>query len=106
MAEPIKIRATLQGDITEIKILMQHPMETGQRKDPADGKTIAAHFIQTFSVSANGKPLIEGQLNTSISRNPLFSFRTRGLKAGDKIVVNWVDTRADRRSDEAVVTAG
>ena len=106
MAEPIKIRATVQGDITEIRLLMQHPMETGQRKDPADGKTIAAHFIQTFSVSANGKPLIEGQLNTSISRNPLFSFRTKGLKAGDKVVVSWVDSRADRRSDEAVVVAG
>lgn len=106
MADPIKIRATVQGDLTEIRMLMQHPMETGQRKDPASGKTIPAHFIQTFTLSANGKPLIEGQLNTSIARNPLFAFRARGLKAGDKIVANWGDTQGDRRSDETVVVAG
>ncbi len=106
MAEPIKIRATLQGDLTEIRLLMQHPMETGQRKDPANGRLIAAHFIQTFTVSANGKLLVEGQLNTSVSRNPLFAFRSKGLKAGDKIVVSWIDTKGDQRSDEAAVTTG
>lgn len=106
MAEAIKIRAALQGEITEIRILMQHPMETGQRKDPASGNTIPAHFIQTFTVSANGKLLIDGQLNTSLSRNPLFAFRSKGLKAGDKIVVSWVDSRGDKRSDETAVAAG
>lgn len=106
MAEPIKIRATLQGEQTEIRILMQHPMETGLRKDPASGQMIAAHFIQTFMVSAKGKLLIEGQLNTSISRNPLFAFRTRGLKAGDKVAVSWVDNKGDQRSDETAVTTG
>jgi sulfur-oxidizing protein SoxZ len=106
MAEPIKIRATLLGEQTEIRILMQHPMETGLRKDPASGQIIAAHFIQTFTVSANGKLLIEGQLNTSVSRNPLFTFRTRGLKAGDKVIANWVDSKGDQRSDESPVTTG
>ena len=33
MADAIKIRAQVQGEITDIRILMQHPMETGQRKD-------------------------------------------------------------------------
>lgn len=87
-------------------MLMQHPMETGLRKDPADGKTIPAHFIQNFSLSANGKLLIEGQLNTSISRNPLFTFRAKGLKAGDKVVVSWIDSRGERRSDESNVVTG
>ena len=106
MADPIKIRATVQGEFTEIRMLMQHPMETGQRKDPATGKTIPAHFIQTFSLSANGKSLIEGQLNTSIARNPLFAFRARGLKVGDRVLVSWIDTQGDRRSDETAVIAG
>jgi sulfur-oxidizing protein SoxZ len=106
MAEPIKIRATLQGDLTEIRILMQHPMETGQRKDPATGRLITPHFIQTFTVSANGNPLIDGQLNTSIARNPLFAFRAKGLKAGDRIVVHWNDSNGDQRSDETAVASG
>ena len=70
MADAIKIRAQVQGEITDIRILMQHPMETGQRKDEK-GETVPANFIQTFSVLHNGKQLIDGQLNTSISRNPL-----------------------------------
>lgn len=106
MSEPIKIRATLQGDITDIRILLQHPMETGQRKDVATGKLVPAEFIQTFLVSANGKALIEGQLNTSVSKNPVFAFKARGLKAGDKLVVSWADTKGDKRTDEVLVATG
>ena len=73
MSDPIKIRATLQGELTDIRVLMQHPMETGQRKDAASGKLVPSHFIQTFLVSANGKPLVDGQLNTSVSKNPVFA---------------------------------
>ena len=39
MADPMKIRATLQGDVADVRVLMAHPMETGQRKDPA-GKIV------------------------------------------------------------------
>lgn len=102
MAEQIKIRTQPQGDITDIRILMQHPMETGQRRDD-NGKTIPALFIQTFSVQHNGKPLIEGQLNTSISKNPLFTFKARGIRSGDRLTVNWVDSSGDRRQDEITV---
>ena len=35
MAGRIKIRAQKKGDITEVKALMRHPMETGMRKDQA-----------------------------------------------------------------------
>lgn len=99
MGEQIRIRARIQGEITDIRILLQHPMETGQRKDEK-GQTLPAHFIQVFSVSHNGKPMIDGQLNTSIAKNPLFAFKARGLKAGDKLSVNWLDNIGDRRQDE------
>lgn len=105
MAQAIKIRAVQQGERTEIRILMPHPMETGLRKDPASGHLIPAHFIQTFTVSANGKALVEGQLNTAIARNPLFVFHAKGLKAGDKVVVAWSDTKGEQRSDEALIGA-
>lgn len=103
MAEQIKIRALLQGDTADIRVLLQHPMETGQRKDES-GKAFPAHFIQSFTVSLNGKPVVNGQLNTSVSKNPLFTFRAKGIKAGDRIAVNWVDNLGERRLDEIVVT--
>ncbi len=102
MADPIKIRAQVQGDITDIRILMQHPMETGLRKDER-GQTLPVHFIQTFTILHNGKALIDGQLNTSISKNPLFAFKARGIKAGDKLAVAWIDNLGERRQDEITV---
>ena len=102
MGDQIKIRAQIQGDITEVRILMQHPMETGQRKDDK-GQTLPAQFIQSFTVSLNGKPIIDGQLNTSISRNPLFSFKVRGDKGGDKLAVTWADNTGDKRQDEITI---
>ena len=103
MADPIKIRAQFQGDTTEIRILLQHAMETGQRRDEK-GQASAAHFIQQFSVTHNGKQMIDGQLNTSISKNPLFVLRARGIKPGDKLAVSWLDNTGDKRMDEITVT--
>lgn len=103
MTEPIKIRAQISGEITDIRILMQHPMETGQRRDES-GKPLPIHFIQTFTVKLNGLPMIEGQLNTSISKNPLFAFKSRGIKAGDKLAVLWTDNTGAQRQDEITLS--
>lgn len=103
MADPMKIRAQMKGDVAEVRVLMSHPMETGQRKD-GDGKTIPAHFIQTLSIALNGKIVVDGQLNTSVSRNPVFGFKVKGAKAGDKVTVSWVDNKGDKRTDEAAIS--
>jgi sulfur-oxidizing protein SoxZ len=102
MADQIKIRANTQGDVTDIRVLMQHPMETGQRKDEK-GQSLPVNFIQTFTVSHNGQLLIDGQLNTSVSKNPLFAFKARGIKPGDKLTVSWADNLGDKRSDEITI---
>lgn len=102
MAEAIKIRAVLQGDTADIRVLLQHPMETGQRKDDR-GQVVPAHFIQIFTISLNGRPLVDGQLNTAISKNPLFAFKARGIKAGDRLSVGWTDNLGDSRKDEYTV---
>ena len=47
MADPMRIRASMSGDTVEVKILMRHDMETGQRKD-ASGKVVPAHYIKTL----------------------------------------------------------
>ena len=102
MADPMKIRATLKGDVAEVRILMAHAMETGQRKDAA-GNTVPPHFIQAMTVEVGGKKVVEGQVGTSVSRNPVFGFKVKGAKVGDKVVVSWVDNKGDKRTDEAAV---
>jgi sulfur-oxidizing protein SoxZ len=102
MADPMKIRATLKGDVADVRVLMAHPMETGQRKDNA-GKIIPVHFIQEMSVKLNGKTVIEGQISQAISRNPVFSFRVKGAKAGDKVEISWLDNKGDKNLTEAAI---
>ena len=102
MAEPMKIRAVLQGDMADIRILMMHPMETGQRKD-AKGEIVPLHFIRSVSVTHNGKPVLDAQWSQGVSRNPFLGLRVKGAKAGDKIGVTWVDNKGEKRTDEAAV---
>ena len=104
MAEPMRIRATLQGDVADVRILMQHPMETGQRKD-AKGEIVPMHFIQSVVVIHNGNPVLDAQWSQAISRNPFLGLRIKGAKLGDKLSVTWVDNKGDKRTDEATVAA-
>jgi sulfur-oxidizing protein SoxZ len=103
MADPMRIRATLQGDVADVRILMRHPMETGARKD-SKGDLIPRHFIQDVAVTHNGKTVLDAQWSQAISRDPFLGLRIKGAKVGDKIGVTWVDTKGDKRTDEAAVS--
>jgi sulfur-oxidizing protein SoxZ len=102
MADPMKIRASAAGDSTEVKVLMSHEMETGQRKD-AQGQTIPAWFIQNIVVTWNGKTVLSAQWGTAVAKNPFLSFKFKGGAKGDKIAITWIDNRGDKRTDEAVI---
>ena len=103
MADPMRIRAQAAGDKATVRVLMSHEMETGQRKDAA-GQTIPAWYIQEVTAQLNGKIVLTAQWGPSVAKNPFLQFNLKGAKAGDKITIQWVDNRGDKRSDEAVVT--
>src|SRR5262245_47347559 len=102
MADPMKIRTTVSGNVTEGRVLMVHPMETGQRKD-AGGNLVPMHFIQEMSVRVNGRVVLEGQISQAVSRNPVFSFKLAGAKAGDKLEIAWLDNRGERNRTETAI---
>lgn len=103
MAEGMKIRATMQGDVADVKALMNHIMETGLRKDAKTGQLIPAHFINMVTATLNGKPVLEAQWGAAISKNPFLGFKIKGAKAGDKIAINAVDNKGEKFSGEATV---
>ena len=105
MAEPMKIRATLQGDVADVRVLMAHPMETGQRKD-ASGKLVPLHFIQSITAQLNGKQVFSADISQAISRNPVFAFKVKGAKAGDEIAITWKDNKGETRTDKTTVRGG
>ncbi|MCL4471335.1 MAG: thiosulfate oxidation carrier complex protein SoxZ [Gammaproteobacteria bacterium] len=103
MADGMKMRTTLQGDTADVKVLMNHIMETGTRKDAKTGKLIPAHFINHIVATLNGKTVLEAQWGPAVSKNPFLGFRIKGAKAGDKLVVNAEDNKGEKLSGEATI---
>jgi sulfur-oxidizing protein SoxZ len=104
MADTMKMRARLKDGVTEVKVLIGHPMETGRRKNDL-GEFIPANFVQLVNASLNGKQVFEAQWGTGISKNPYLTFHLRGAKVGDIVQVNWTDNHGKTGRGEIAVTA-
>lgn len=102
MPDPMRIRATAQSDGVEVRVLMSHEMETGQRRD-SSGNLVPAHFIQTVTVTHAGKTVLSAEWGPAVSKNPYLKFKFQGGKKGDEIVVTWVDNKGETRTDKATI---
>lgn len=102
MANPMKIRAAHKDGVTEVKVLVSHEMETGQRKDSA-GAVVPAWFITELTAKHNDKVVLTSEFGPSVSKNPYLAFKFKGGAKGDKIVVSWKDNKGDSRTDEAAI---
>jgi sulfur-oxidizing protein SoxZ len=100
----IKIRAKLSGDVTTVKTLIKHPMDTGLVKDKKTGNVIPAHFIQEVTCEHGGNKVMTAMWGAAVSKNPYLSFKFTGAKAGDTIKLSWVDNKGESDSAEAQVS--
>lgn len=103
MADAMKIRATMEGNVVDVKVLIQHEMETGIRKDAKTEKLIPAHFINQVVATLNGKTVIDAQWGGGVAKNPFLGFRVKGAKSGDKVGINAVDNLGNKYDGEAVI---
>lgn len=107
MAETPKIRVpktAKKGEIVEIKTLMPHIMESGQRKDK-DGKPIPRKIINKFAAEFNGKPVFSATIEPAIAANPYLQFFTK-VDASGTFKFSWTDddgtvTTAEQKIDVA-----
>ena len=99
----IKIRAKISGEVTTVKTLISHPMDTGRVKDKKTGEVIPAHFIQEVKCEHNGASVLTALWGPTVSKNPYLSFKFSGAKAGDTLTLSWVDNTGDSDSVEAAI---
>lgn len=78
-----------KGEIIEIKALISHEMETGQRKDTA-GNLIQRKIIREFVATFNGKQVFRAEWFPSVSANPYQAFFFRAVESGSFEFV-WKD---------------
>lgn len=72
-----------KGEIIEIKTLISHKMETGQRKNKKTGKKIPRKIINKFSAKFNGKEVFSVDIEPAISANPYIVFPMKAEKSGE-----------------------
>jgi sulfur-oxidizing protein SoxZ len=91
MTKPrVKLPDTIKiGDVIEIKALMSHPMETGQRRDAA-GQVVGRNIIKSFTATFNGQTFFRADLQPGISANPFLAFNLKVIGPGDLELV-WID---------------
>ena len=95
---PAKVR---RGEIVEIKTLISHVMETGQRKDQA-GNTIPRNIINTFTATFNGKEVFKVDLQPGISANPYMAFHMRVPGPGD-LELTWLDDSGNKVTEKVTI---
>ena len=98
MSEDIRPRIRLpqsarRGEIVEIKLLVQHAMESGQRRG-ADGALVPRKILNTMNVRYGGKDVLTAKLEGAIAANPFFAFSTIATETGD-LVFAWTDLKGE-----------
>jgi sulfur-oxidizing protein SoxZ len=78
-----------KGDIVEVKALVSHIMETGQRKD-ASGNVIPRKILNKFVCTVAGKQVFAADFEPAISANPYIQFKFRAETTGP-VVLTWTD---------------
>jgi sulfur-oxidizing protein SoxZ len=77
------------GDVIEVKTLVTHVMETGNRKDK-DGNLIARDIINLFVAKFGDQEVFRAELGPGISANPYISFQMRVPGPGT-FEFSWTD---------------
>lgn len=78
-----------KGEVIEIRLLIQHPMENGFRRDSL-GRTVAQNIVHRLVARYDGREIFRAELGTGIAANPYFAFFTRATASG-RIEVDWED---------------
>lgn len=99
----IKLPDTIKaGDVIEVKTLIRHVMETGNRHDK-NGKPIPRDIINTFIAKFEGQQVFRAEFGPGISANPYLAFEMRVSGPGT-IEITWIDDEGAAVSATAPVT--
>lgn len=90
------------GEIIEVKTLVSHVMETGQRRD-VGGQVIPRNIIHTFTATFAGREVFRADLNSGISANPYLAFHLRVPSSGE-LVLSWTEDNGATVTEKVDIT--
>jgi len=106
MAAQVKIKLDKteahKGDLVEVKALVYHPMETGQRKDNS-GNPIPRKILNKFVCTVAGRQVFSADFDTAISANPYIRFKFKAAESGP-VILTWIDDDGSNIVGQAKIT--
>src|SRR5262245_38139183 len=91
-----------RGEVIEIRVAIQHPMETGFRFDDS-GRAIPKNVINDLVARYAGVEIFHARMGSGVAANPYLQFYTVAQASGT-IEVSWVDDAGVRGSESAAIT--
>ena len=99
----MKIKAVAQNNVVSVKVLVQHIMETGRRKDET-GKIVPGHYITELTAQHKGETVFHAELGPGVSKDPYFSFQFIGGNVGETVSISWVDNTGGTEKGESIIS--
>lgn len=92
-------QSVLAGTVIEIKVMIQHAMESGYRRG-AMGERIPRDIIKFFRCSQEGETIFEAEFHPGVAANPLLTFHMRAERSGT-MDFQWTDQNGRRWTKQA-----
>ena len=101
----MRIKAKLKGDTVKVKAMAKHAMMTYDIAQKKTGSRDNANFITHWDGNVNGKVVFDASTSQFLSKNPIvkYEFKAAGFKKGDKLVMNWVDLKGNKKSGKTKI---
>ena len=90
-----------RGHVFEIKLLISHPMESGQRRDNM-GQKVPRDIIHALRCTLNGEVVLDADLFPAIAANPFFSFTAQTETSGVLEITFTDDHNVTQRESAAI----
>ncbi|MEO8386541.1 MAG: thiosulfate oxidation carrier complex protein SoxZ [Betaproteobacteria bacterium] len=105
----ITVPSTARRDeIIDIRVLIQHPMETGYRRS-SEGAMLSRNLIRRFTCVfeengkiGNGVPVFSAMLYAAVAANPFLMFHARVTNSGT-FIFNWEGDNGFVQSERALI---
>jgi len=90
------------GEVITIKSLVNHVMESGQRKDK-EGNVIPRMIINKFVCDFNGSTVFSCDIDAAVAANPYLEFKARVNESGT-FKFTWTDDEGTVIETEKPIT--
>lgn len=95
-------REIREGEVFEVRTLVSHIMESGQRVD-STGNRVPRHIVNRLVCLYDGEEVFRADLHPGIAMDPYVSFRVRARGSGELTLI-WTDDAGESHTETVPVT--